>query len=326
MPEQPYLQLINVTKIFGKNIILEDINLNIPYGSIFGLIGKSGCGKTTLLRILIGFLKPEKGDILLQTSNLRKNKRKVIKQFGFSTQEGSVYSKLTVKENLFYFGSQYGMSKKELKGKIPEVLKTVELTGFEDKLASQLSSGMQRRLDIACSIIHNPKVLILDEPTQDLEYQLRNEIFSLLKKINKEKGVTIVLTSHLLKEIEPICSKIAILHNRRIQKVGSIDSLRDEFSKNTEIHIESFPGKYEVLEKSLKLHSIKSIAKSSELVIFTQNVENALPKVMKMLKVKKEKLIELEITKPTLEEIFEEITKTQVSAVQETKTRGERSK
>lgn len=313
MPEQPYLQLVNVTKIFGKNIILEDINLNIPYGSIFGLIGRSGCGKTTLLRILIGFLKSEKGDVLFQASNLKKNKRNLIRQFGFSTQEGSLYSKLTVRENLFYFGSQYGMSKKELKSRIPEILKIVELTGFEDKLASQISSGMRRRLDIACATVHNPKILILDEPTQDLEYQLRNEIFSLLKKINKEKNVTIILTSHLLREIEPVCTRIAILHNRRIQKVGSIDVLREEFSKNTEIHIESFPGKYDSMKKSLNMHNLKADDKRSELVVFTSNIESALPKVMRMLKVKKEKLIELTVTKPTLEEIFEEITKIELS-------------
>jgi len=306
---------VNVTKLFGKNIILEDINLNIPYGSIFGIIGISGSGKTTVLRALIGFLKPEKGTVLFQSLNFRKNRTEMIRQFGFAAQDKSFYSKLTVKENLIYFGIQYDMSYHEIEKKIPETLKLVGLEGVENMLAAHLSSGMQKRLDIACAIIHEPKVLILDEPTEDLDLRLRKEILNLLKKINKEKNVTIVLTSHLLREIEPVCSRIAILHNKRIQKIGTIDSLREDFSHNTEIHVESFPGKYGRMIKELGKHKIKAVSKGHEMIIYTKKAESILSSVMNMLKKRGEKLIELDITKPTLEEIFEEITKVQETKV-----------
>jgi ABC-type multidrug transport system ATPase subunit len=119
------------------------------------------------------------------------------------------------------------------------------------------------------------------------------------------------MTSHLLREIEPVCSRIAILHNRRVQKIGTMESLKDDFSENTEIHVESFPGKYDPLINKLKGKNVKAISKGHKMIVFTKKAEFMLPKVMSLLRSKKEKLIELDITRPTLEEIFEEITKVQ---------------
>jgi len=187
MPQPPFIQLTGISKIFNKNIVLEDLNLSVGYGEILGIIGKSGSGKTTLLNIIIGFLKPDKGSVIFQSRNIHKDEINVDTQFGFASQEFSFYDKLTVDENLRYFGSLYKIKDKTLDQRIPELLKFVDLEDKRNLLASNLSTGMKKRLDIACSLIHDPKILILDEPTSDLDTFLRRDIIALLKKSIKKK-------------------------------------------------------------------------------------------------------------------------------------------
>ena len=150
MGQAPFIEIKEVTKIYGDNVILDEISLNVEYGKILGIIGKSGEGKTTLLDIMMGFLKPEKGKVYFQSRDILKDMKDVEEQFGFAAQEGSFYDKLTVRENMNYFGELYGMDKSDREKRIKELLKLVELTGQEDKKAGSLSTGMKKRLDIAC--------------------------------------------------------------------------------------------------------------------------------------------------------------------------------
>jgi len=306
MAEAPFIQLENVTKIFGKNLVLNNVSLNISYKEIFGIIGKSGSGKTTLLWILIGFLKPERGRVLFQSRNIKDDEKNVRQQFGFTAQAGSFYPKLTVKENLEYFGTMYNLSVSEIQDKIPELLKLVDLENKENIVASKLSSGMQKRLDIACGIIHDPKVLILDEPTEDLDPVLRRDLLSLLKKINKEKEVTIIITSHLLTEMENFCTKMAIIHNRTILAQGSVNELKDMYSKNYEIVFETESAKYgnlmAMIKKRKDVEDVKT--RYNKLVIYTKEPESVLKEI---LAIKKEGLVDLDINKPSLNEVFESL-------------------
>ena len=306
MVEPPFIQLENVTKIFGKNLVLNNVNLNISYKEIFGIIGKSGSGKTTLLSVLIGFLKPERGRVLFQSRNIKNDEKDIRQQFGFTAQAGSFYPKLTVKENLEYFGTMYNLSISEIQDKIPELLKLVDMEGKEEVVSSKLSSGMQKRLDIACGIIHDPKVLILDEPTEDLDPVLRRDLLNLLKKINKEKEVTIIITSHLLTEMENFCTKLAIIHNRTILAQGSVNELKDKYSTNMEIILETASAKYGNLINLIKRRKDveKVTTRYNKLVIYTKNPESVLKEI---LAIKKDKLIDLDINKPSLNEVFENL-------------------
>lgn len=310
MAEPPFIQFENITKILGKNIILENVNLNIPYGEIYGVIGKSGSGKTTLLRVLVGFLSADKGRVLFHDIDVKEGRQSVQQQFGFAAQEGSFYDKLTVKENLEYFGHMYNLSSVDLKEKIIEILRLVNLEDAINVQANRLSAGMQKRLDIACSIIHDPKVLILDEPTEDLDPSLRKEILNLLKKINKEKKVTIIITSHLLNEIEGFCTMIAILHNKTILESGTVNELKDLYSKNQEIHVETVSGKYEALARILKKKKdVKRVViKGHKLILYSPRAEKVLKEVLSLLKKRKEKLMDIDLNKPSLDEVFEAIT------------------
>ncbi|MBI4154181.1 ABC transporter ATP-binding protein [Candidatus Woesearchaeota archaeon] len=304
-----YFEVDNLIKKFGKKVVLDRINIKIPLGSFFGIIGLSGSGKTTLLNILVGFWNPTIGKLTYGDKNVVKNRRYFNQLFGFATQAGSVYSNLTIEENLFYFGRLYNMRKSDIKKRSEILLELMDLKGAEKVLAGHLSTGMQRRLDIACALVHNPQVLIMDEPTEDLDPVLRKEILALLRKIN-EAGTTIIMTSHMLDEIETVCDKIAILHNGYIIESGSPGELKDKYSKNQEVHIVLESGNYDSLAKSLDadLISTKHIGEHKA-VFYTEHAAPLLREVTAFVEQNQEKIVELKVSKPTMEEVFEAITR-----------------
>lgn len=307
MPQ--YIQIQNLIKTFGKNLVLKNVSFNIEFKDIFGIIGISGSGKTTILNILIGFLRPDGGSVLFQSRKIGEDKKTIRRTFGFATQGGSFYSKLSVMENLEYFGRMYNISKEEIKRRSEMLLELMELEQAKDTLASNLSTGMQRRLDIACAMIHDPDVLILDEPTEDLDPVLRKEILGLIRRIN-DQGTTIIITSHLLSEMESVCNKITILHNGEILETGTPDQLKDAYSKFEEIHLETKPGNYDSLIKRLNKKYIKHIVKKRhKVVIYTNEAQKLLKEILRVLDNSREKLIDVDVNKPSLEEVFESLTR-----------------
>ena len=298
-------QVRGVKKRFGKNVILEDLNLDIQENEIFGIIGVNGSGKTTLLKLMVGFYKPDEGEILYCNQNLSKTLKKLKKDIGFTTQDSSFYPKLTVEENIRYFGTLYEVDNKSLDINVDRILTLVELQEERNELSENLSGGMQRRLDMACSLIHDPKVLILDEPTEDLDTLLRGGILRLIKKINK-LGTSIIITSHLLDDVENLCDKIAILHNKRIVRVGTVEDLREMYHRKEEIHLEIASGNYENIVRSLDIDDF--IIDEGKLVIYTNKAEEVLHAILHILENEGDKLVYVDIRKPSLKEVFEVIT------------------
>ena len=200
MKDMGIIEVKSLTKKFKDRIVLDNVNLDIPEGKIIGIIGINGSGKTTLLKTMLGFYKPNSGNIFYQGKKIEKIARAIKREFGYTSQDSSFYQKLTVKENMKYFGVLYGMHHKELIVNIKEILQFVELEEKKNVLAQNLSGGMQRRLDLACSMVHRPRILILDEPTEDLDPSLRRDIVNVIKKINKQ-GTTVIITSHLFYDL-----------------------------------------------------------------------------------------------------------------------------
>lgn len=224
------LCLKGVGKSFRKTPVLQNVSMVIEDGDILGIIGRSGGGKTTLLNLITGFIEPTEGEVLYHSKafnekrDLNDNLNKIKKFFGFTPQHNSFYHKLTVRENLWHFGKLYDIDKDTLNNNISNLLNFTQLIDHQDKLADQLSGGMQKRLDISCSLVHKPKILVLDEPTADLDPILQKEILYMLKEVNKQ-GVTIVVASHQLDSIEQICNKVAIVHGGTIKSYGPINRL-----------------------------------------------------------------------------------------------------
>jgi len=314
-PESALVRFDSVYKGFNNKAVLENISLTVVPGELLGVIGLSGAGKTTLLNVLVGFARPDKGRVSMKLSNggvatVEKDSNLVKAMFGFSAQTPSYYTKLTVKENLEHFGALYGIPENPLVVRIKELLKFVGLENAPNVIASNLSGGMQKRLDIACALIHEPKILILDEPTADLDPLLRNQMWQLIQNINR-KGTTVIVASHFVDEIEENCSRIAVLANRRIKRIGTAEQLAGEYAGDYEIEIETRRRDYSKLTKALsKLHVVTDFTeKNNRVFVYTPEPGRMLSWFAKYCQQKKEKINRLNLAKPSLSDVFESIVK-----------------
>ncbi len=203
---------------------VNNLNLIIDENEIFGLLGPNGAGKTTLISILCGLIKPTSGQFLINNLSYEKNGTNLKKIIGVVPQEYALYSTLTARENLEFFGSMYGLKGKDLKNKVSEAIDYLGLLKFADKKIDTFSGGMKRRVNLIAGILHSPKVLFLDEPTVGVDVQSKNVIIEYLKKLNYE-GTTIIYTSHHLSEAQDFCTKIAIMDRGEIYAEGTSKSL-----------------------------------------------------------------------------------------------------
>ncbi len=199
----------------AEDFSVSELDLNIDEGEIFGLLGPNGAGKTTLISMLSSLLKPTSGTFSIDGLTYHKNKTQLKQSIGIVPQEYALYPTLTAMENLMYFGSMYGIPKVDLKKDILDHLETLGLLQFANKKIKTFSGGMKRRINLIAGILHQPKVLFLDEPTVGVDVQSRNVIIDHLKNLN-QKGVTIIYTSHHLNEAEEFCSQVAIIDHGKI--------------------------------------------------------------------------------------------------------------
>ena len=227
--DNEFIQLKKVTKTFGKNKVLDAIDLSIPEGKITGIVGASGEGKSTILKLIASFYKVTSGEILYYKRNINKDVKHIKKSFGVAIEDGSFYENLTVYENLFHFGRLYDIKKRILKRRIKGIIYFIGLEGAKDILAKNLSLGMKKRLDLACALVHKPNVLILDEPTADLDPLLRHQMLKLIRKINSH-GTTVILTTQLLDEIDSMCDYVAILYNEKITEEGLLEDILKKYN------------------------------------------------------------------------------------------------
>ena len=209
---------------------LNNVSLDINEGQIFGLLGPNGAGKTTLISMLCGLVKPTSGHFTIDGLSYAAHSSKIKKIIGVVPQEYALYPTLTARENLHYFGSMYGLKGSDLKDKVIETLDLLGLLKFADKRVETFSGGMKRRVNLIAGILHNPKLLFLDEPTVGVDVQSKNAIIDYLKVLN-QSGTSIIYTSHHLAEAEDFCTNIAILDRGRIYAKGTpsglIESVED---------------------------------------------------------------------------------------------------
>ena len=223
---------------------LNNVSLDISEGQIFGLLGPNGAGKTTLISMLCGLIKPTSGHFTISDLDYSHHAAKIKKIIGVVPQEYALYPTLTARENLHYFGSMYSLKGSDLKDKVIEALDLLGLLKFADKRIETFSGGMKRRVNLIAGILHNPKVLFLDEPTVGVDVHSKNAIIDYLKLLN-QNGTTIIYTSHHLAEAEDFCDTIAILDQGRIYAQGTPSTLiaSVEEARNLEEVFISLTGK-----------------------------------------------------------------------------------
>ena len=230
---EPVVEVNGLTKVFKSLKAVDNVSFDIYPGEILGLLGPNGAGKTTIIHMLLGLTTPSSGDINVFGFDLKKNREKIIQDVNFSSSYASMPNSLTVKENLKVFARLYKVKKKEKR--ISELLKIFEIEAIEDKLVRHISSGHQTRLNLAKALINNPKILFLDEPTASLDPDIADKTRSLLKSIKKNRNLSILYTSHNMKEMEEMSDRIIFLHKGRIIAEGRPEEIiRDFRRKNLE--------------------------------------------------------------------------------------------
>ena len=307
------VSLKGVSKEYSKSLILSNVTLSVEENDVFGIIGVSGSGKSTLLNIMVGFIETDEGSIeyhtpLGKTHKIHKHNLSIKKHFGYNPQGLSFYPKLTVKENLLHFGQMYGLKKHVLIDNAISLLKFTGLFKFRDYLAEELSGGMQKRLDIACSLVHKPKVLFLDEPVLNLDPALKRDVLHLITEVNKQ-GITVVIASHDLETIELLCNKVAILHNKQVISTGLIEEIKKPYyNKSNSITLRTGEHHDELLSFTSQLSGSKVFDNENHLVIHTENLSNTVSHIAQFIENQHLALTNLELSTPTLKSVFESIT------------------
>lgn len=304
------IEAINVTKKFGSFIAVNGLNLQVNHGEILGLLGPNGAGKTTAVRMIACLLKPTSGKIFVNGHDTLKEPEKVKKEIGYMPQRFSLYDDLTVIENLEFYGKIYGLSLMERKKRAKELLKFVELSGFENRLAGKLSGGMKQRLSLACALLHEPELLILDEPTAGIDPPLRRSFWEYFKELNK-KGITLLITTHYMDEAEN-CKKIGIMFNGNLIKLGSSKELKRSIYGGDviEVCVKASINQIKTIfsESSEVLKLIPSESKDRFLIV-VKDAEKSLPAILEAFKEKGIEVLSTKMLTFSLEDVFIKITR-----------------
>ncbi|MAG60665.1 hypothetical protein CL619_02650 [archaeon] len=309
------IEFNGVSKEFGTHLVLDRIDFAIEEGDICGIIGGSGSGKSTLLSLLVGFLAPEEGAVYFHSPatgkkyHLHSHLSALRAKVGFTPQHSSFYPKLTVWENILHFGRMYKIKEKVLRANARSLLEFTGLHKYRNVLAESLSGGMQKRLDISCSLVHKPKILVLDEPTVDLDPLLRRDIIELIRAVNRQ-GVTIVVASHDLDNMEDLCHKIAILHHKKIFAYGSVEEIKRKFGhKHGILRLQT--GKYhdKLLASAHNLPVSSIVDKGDHLELETHNLPALMDGMVRFAAREKLPLTHIEMSTPKLRGVFERIGK-----------------
>jgi ABC-2 type transport system ATP-binding protein len=219
------IEVENLVKSFGDFDAVKGVNFSVEEGEVFGLLGPNGAGKTTLISMLTGILKPTSGTARIGGYDIRTEMGRAKTLNGLVPQDLALYPTLSARTNLAFFGRVYGLKGRELKERVADVLRVVSLTERADEPIETFSGGMKRRINIAAGLVHQPRLLFLDEPTVGVDPQSRNHIFESVLRLNRERGMSIIYTSHYMEEVELLCSRAAIIDEGRIVALDTIKNL-----------------------------------------------------------------------------------------------------
>ncbi len=310
------IQVDNLVKKFGNITAVNDISLKVEEGTIFGFLGPNGAGKTTTINILCTLLSPTSGKAFISGHDCMREPSEVRKAIGIVFQDTTLDKDLTAYENLIFHAYLYNVPKTEMKERVNDVLKFVDLYDRKDDLVKKFSGGMKRRLEVARGLVHRPRVLFLDEPTLGLDPQSRSNLWEFITELPRKHKVTIFMTTHYMEEAE-VCDRIAIIDNGKIIAIDSPDELKKTVGGDV-VSITTTDNehvKYEI-EKAFNL-SVSE--KNSELYMTCSRGDTCIPEIIRTLG---GKVLSVRIQRPTLNDVFLKLTG---KTIREEETSGEDS-
>jgi ABC-2 type transport system ATP-binding protein len=303
------LEIIGLKKNYKKFTALNGIDLKVDEGQIFGFIGPNGAGKTTTMKIICGLLKPTDGQVFINNIDALQDIRKAKQYIGYMPDFFGVYDNLKVTEYLDFYSSIYGIKGNEKEKMIEDLLELVSLTDKADFFVDNLSRGMKQKLCLARCLVHNPKLLVLDEPASGMDPRARADMKKILNTL-RDMGKTIIVSSHILSELSEICTSIGIISNGNIVISGDVNEVTNKVYNNKIIEIEvtdSVNKAGKILKEIDFVNDINQIGNKLEVIINGDN--DNIRKILKMLVIQDVPVISLSKKTQNLEDIFLEVTK-----------------
>ena len=313
--KETILEARNLTKKYGDLTAVNDVNLAIQKGEIFGLLGPNGAGKTTTISMITGLLKPTKGSIMVDGLDLQTHTYAVKAKLGLVPQELALYPTLSARDNLDFFGSIYGLKGKHLRERVDAMLAMVELTDRASEAVKKYSGGMKRRVNIAAGLLHQPEVLFLDEPTVGVDPQSRNAIFEAVEELNRT-GITVIYTTHYMEEAQRLCHRVAIIDEGQIIALdtpqGLISSLGGGILVLGLEDLETDPGNgrvQSVINRVSELPSVKTTTRDDgHFKVEAHRFQEALMGILEITNQLDVRITSLEKWEPNLESVFLHLT------------------
>ena len=300
------LEVRNLRKDYGRTPALAGITFTVGTGEMFGLLGPNGAGKTTLLSIVSGLLDPSGGEVFLGDKEFHRHDRDLRRLIGIVPQELAIYNELTARENLRFFGQLYGLAASSLEQRVEQILIAIALADRADQRAGTFSGGMKRRLNLGASLVHEPRILLLDEPTTGVDPQSRNHIFEEVRRLNAQ-GMTIVYTSHYMEEVQSLCARVGIIDHGKLIACDRVANLLNQLPSRLRLGARNFPEKALLRLQSLDL--LRILTPNAETIeIECNDVKRVLLPLVSILNEEQVELTSLETEEPNLERVFLHLT------------------
>jgi len=296
-----------LSKRFQKFKALDNISFQIEEGEIFGFLGPNGAGKSTTMMILTTLLKPTSGNASVQGFDVVTQAKKVRENIGFVQQEIGVDEYLTGRENLIFQSRISQMPKEKVQSRIDEVISLVELEEKQNEAAITYSGGMRKRLDIACGLLHRPKVLFLDEPTVGLDIQTRRKIWEYIRKIHKEFEMTLFVSTHYMEEADKLCDRVGIIDYGKIQVIDTPETMKNAMGNDTVSFslMDGIARQDELINRIEQIEFVNQvIRKQGEIIIKSSQCSEVIPKIFQTTSEMNIEINSLSLNKPTLDDVF----------------------
>jgi ABC-2 type transport system ATP-binding protein len=301
------IEVDSLTKKFGDFKAVDNISFNVEDGEIFGFLGPNGAGKSTTMMILTTLLKPSSGNVLVGGHNIISDAKRVREKIGYVQQEISVDEFLTGRENLYLHARINQIPSNLIKSRIDDVLELVELGEKKDQATLTYSGGMRKRLDIANGLLSRPSVLFLDEPTVGLDIQTRRKIWGYIKKIRKDFGMTIFISTHYMEEADKLCDRIGIIDHGKIQVIDTPKSMKSAIG-NEIISFNLVDGKANqdtLIDQINSIEFVKEVKNKQGLItVFSTKSNEVIPKIFQASTNLDMKIDSLTLKQPTLDDVF----------------------
>ena len=298
------VEIKNLVKRYKDFIAVDNLSMGIKEGEIFGLLGPNGAGKTTAINTILGLTKKHSGEIKIFGKDMDKCESEIKRNIGIVPQNIALFNDLTAYENVEFFGRLYGLKGRALKEGVEQALEFTGLLDRKKDYPGKYSGGMQRRLNIACAIVHKPKLLIMDEPTAGIDPQSRNHILQSVRELNK-LGSTIIYTSHYMEEVEELCSDITIMDHGKVIARGSKDDLKSLITVEDKIYIELSSVNFNMIDNIKKISGVKdcTVDGKSITVVSNKNSRN-LSRIIDAINNCENEILNVNVAKITLEDVF----------------------